>query len=804
MKKNYLPFGDNNKIKCQFDECVSQFQSVQAAKKHVKIFHPSFTYTGPTKDLKPTICIHKIKCKICNVYYERKRIKSHIIKDHGNKVKENVDRRSHLHGWWQHDLNLKAFTPVFLITGQELPEHMVPKQKENDGNIMADAGNDNRKIMREEEMTRDEESRGKELMRDDNRGEIRRGNVSRELINEEESMDMDMMRMESFQISVTEMVETAIEIAAHPLHGMTLRHGVPNWGDGNCAPESANDNYNLRNEFDLFRNKTFETPHELRQAVVDNMISNKEAFQFAGYQCLERWAIDMENLKQSGEWSADVADLMMPGIAYTLDKNILIFNTKPQEISKEPISLIQPEIFGGKSNTDIPLLLAYDGSHFEGMLPGSSKDRERSEELVRLIKRNDYTVKVRDIKFLKDKVNPEKSKNNNGDHVNPAIADAQNNILPNIIDDPYHDENDDPDFTSKRVRNMTNRYRNRNIILSDISNIDLPGNKEIMEDFKKYLEQRSTATLATGEATSQVPKYVGHIFHYPDSYLEHLISKNKEFRAAENFCFGKTTFKLLSDPFEWIRSGEGLKVSASRRRERMKAHAAYREYMRNCLDIDKDMFGGHLNGIMMMSSVIQDLDRMERKIRNSGFWDKLGKLETQNRVAKESAIKTINPKEESNLRNAISNWNKSEVRMQKMAEIEKTYDNSLNGIRPSGAQFNALVQMTKFECHNLNRDRNSAYKFTNGDYISKRVSYVPKSIDGEDNDRLYSKIPLGWNTNAPPSTVPEMKPSGWVLEVLGDVPGMKGQKATVVSFTPRMKELCERYRTVRDIFFEVR
>ena len=111
--------------------------------------------------------------------------------------------------------------------------------------------------------------------------------------------------------------------------------------------------------------------------------------------------------------------------------------------------------------------------------------------------------------------------------------------------------------------------------------------------------------------------------------------------------------------------------------------------------------------------------------------------------------------------------------------------------------------MTKFECHNLNRDRNSAYKYTNGEYIQKRAQYVPKSVDTQDEKKLYSQMPVGWNSNAPPKESPDMQPSGWVLEVLGDVPGMKTQSATAVSFTPRVKELCERYITVRNIFVKV-
>ena len=662
------------------------------------------------------------------------------------------------------------------------------------------------------------------------------------------------------------MVQIAVQIAAHPAHGFNVKHGIANLGDGNCAPEAANDNNNHREELAKFHNKIFETPQELREAVVENIIKNEKAIAFTGYDDNATLVEDLKKLKQSGEWGCTVADLMMPGIAFTLEKNILVVNTKPNQSSQEPITLIRPETFGGHSNTDIPLILAYNGSHYEGLIPEVNEDIDRSAELVRKIKNNAYAVKVSDIPCLLSQLSLlpgqegkemysvyEKQVNdieNDTDvcsnvllnsHVDvKKVEELENKDTGNLYsekpldksgflsflkekdfdkhddivmeerelgnendEDPYFDENDDHDFTLKRLSNMNKRYEERNLDLRIINNCDLPGNREIMEDFTKYLEDRSAATFATGEKTSTVRKYAGHIFHYHDSFLSHQMAKNKSFRAADNFCFGKPEHKLLSDPLEWIGSGERGKAAAGRKRERMKAFAAYREYMRNCLGRDKDKFGTNVYGLMMLTAIYQDLDRMERKIKDSSLWDTYGKMETQQRVAKESAVKTINPMEEANLSNAIAVWNDSELRKLKLEETKQTYEKAIKGIRPTEVEFNALVQMTKFECHNLNRDRHSAYKFTNGDYISKRAQYVPKSVDTQDEGKIYTQMPVGWNSNAPPKDSPDMPPSGWVLEVLGDVAGMKTQSATAVSFTPRVKELCERYRTVRDIFFKV-
>ena len=59
------------------------------------------------------------------------------------------------------------------------------------------------------------------------------------------------------------------------------------------------------------------------------------------------------------------------------------------------------------------------------------------------------------------------------------------------------------------------------------------------------------------------------------------------------------------------------------------------------------------------------------------------------------------------------------------------------------------------------------------------------------------------HADGPPQDNPEMPPTGWVITLLGDVPGMKMQEATTVAFTPSVKEWCDKYREVKEVFFKV-
>ena len=84
--------------------------------------------------------------------------------------------------------------------------------------------------------------------------------ISFKEMNDEMSEELD--RIKNLQISVYQIIEKAKGIAAY--HNLILNHGVPNLGNGDCATESANDNYNLRDEFHPYRNIIYSTPQELR------------------------------------------------------------------------------------------------------------------------------------------------------------------------------------------------------------------------------------------------------------------------------------------------------------------------------------------------------------------------------------------------------------------------------------------------------------------------------------------------------------------------------------------------------------
>merc|ERR1712208_226207 len=92
-------------------------------------------------------------------------------------------------------------------------------------------------------------------------------------------------------------------------------------------------------------------------------------------------------------------DLMIPGIACGLKKVILIFNTNPAS-PHDPIYVVNPNNFNVQPDTDIPIVLCYNMSHYESLEPVREHDVQATVHLVREYEAGRYRYSKKDIPFL--------------------------------------------------------------------------------------------------------------------------------------------------------------------------------------------------------------------------------------------------------------------------------------------------------------------------------------------------------------------------------------------------------------------
>ena len=207
-----------------------------------------------------------------------------------------------------------------------------------------------------------------------------------------------------------------IEVAATtPGHEISLYHPLPNNADGDCSIETTTDQLNnTRNsesnrDFANLGAGEFPEPIDLRRAVVQALMHNEIAIQKAGFAGREEeYKAQLRKLLDPKTWDTDLGDLIVPGIALVVRKNLLIYRTNTQH-GDSPILVVSPTELGGVADTPIPIILCYTGFHFEGLVPSTATDVEKTVLLVQAYEEGRVNVTSDEIPVLR-KQKEERSK----------------------------------------------------------------------------------------------------------------------------------------------------------------------------------------------------------------------------------------------------------------------------------------------------------------------------------------------------------------------------------------------------------
>ena len=169
------------------------------------------------------------------------------------------------------------------------------------------------------------------------------------------------------------MISKAIDNAAK--FGIRLYHPFLNSANGNCAFEAVIDNINSR---PCFGETYSESPDYYRAIWMDEI----EKIGFEDWNMglsKTEWHNEFTLLRNSRAYENTVGDLIIPGIAHAIRKNILIFDTS--SVAYTPAFVVSASVFGSSPSTDIPVCLAYDRSHYEQLIPASDNDIIKTVQL---------------------------------------------------------------------------------------------------------------------------------------------------------------------------------------------------------------------------------------------------------------------------------------------------------------------------------------------------------------------------------------------------------------------------------------
>lgn len=185
--------------------------------------------------------------------------------------------------------------------------------------------------------------------------------------------------------SRVDMIDTAVRSAR--VHGINIHAGVENLANGNCIFESIIDSINTRASFEEHLD---ETPDYYRQIWMTE-VENVAYEDWNRGMTRSQWSAGWQVLKESGTYEYELGDMVLPGIAHCIKKDIVIFNTSPN--AHCPVYVVEAsKLCGTQVDNEIPICLAYDQSHYEAMVPDTFEDimktAERDNANVQNRKRN--------------------------------------------------------------------------------------------------------------------------------------------------------------------------------------------------------------------------------------------------------------------------------------------------------------------------------------------------------------------------------------------------------------------------------
>ena len=195
---------------------------------------------------------------------------------------------------------------------------------------------------------------------------------------------------------IQEMVSIAIENASW--HGITLNAGRPNNADGNCIFEAVVDHINDRSCFNEQITESVDLLRKIWLTEAEALVFN---FTTGLGRPVSQFVEEWNHLKMSRTYASDLGDFVLPAVAHCTQKDILIFNGD-ECLNPDPVYVIEASRLGNRqANTDIPVVLAYNGTHYESLLPYTESDTQKSVSLKRQVLNNEYSIKKGDIPVFK-------------------------------------------------------------------------------------------------------------------------------------------------------------------------------------------------------------------------------------------------------------------------------------------------------------------------------------------------------------------------------------------------------------------
>ena len=420
---------------------------------------------------------------------------------------------------------------------------------------------------------------------------------------------------------------------------------------------------------------------------------------------------------------------------------------------------------------------------------GAKKKKIVSEDKVRKRKSNKEKTTVAKKKKLNSNLDPVSEEDMSEDVINKddgAIEETEKDEDEKELSDVDSGDDDFSDEEEMQVEFKKTWDARKNLKPTQELHT-IPENQLFISNFTKWWKECGASFVTTNKSTSTLRNAVNMLFFNQDSFLNFITSGNSSFNLQRLIMFTSEEYLAIPSPVSWISKvgGENGKAQPSRRQSMLRADSILRRYINHCLN--EHNFRG--TEIQQKEAVSVHLKAIEDLIKAKKLFSQLDKLYEQQTNQKSKMQSILKPFEKENLHNCVSTWFLSKESDEIETEALEIYTQAMKSDYVRNADYDRFVKIAFFELILFDKSRPSVLRnLTNEDYALKKETWLPQDM----NDLEFNKLPKDWRLYKPPQ--PDIPPSSYEINLIGDKEGIKNQAEQTVCLSQRVYELIEKMR----------
>ena len=371
----------------------------------------------------------------------------------------------------------------------------------------------------------------------------------------------------------------------------------------------------------------------------------------------------------------------------------------------------------------------------------------------------------------------------------PALKSVDIGLVEVNIDDG------DPQNLSSVSRNMKEDRHLKRMLLGAIERIanDVK-NEQFINKFNNWLDENASGSTKSFKN--------GHLFYYPDSFLNYFTSLyqhqyNKAFNLMQLLAFqDEESFVSVPSPVSWLAAigGRSAKEFPQRRDECVKAFKNLVKFINSTLN--ENNFDA--KSIVQKRAIKEHLKDITDLIEEKNYHKNFKKLAESKNIQRKQMTEIVEPINEEDKVHSLEKWFESDESQDIAKEAETIWRTAVRNGSISKKDFNRFSSICFLELALSDKLRVGVYySMNNRDWTIKKEVYLPAGYE----DPNYDALPSGWKIYEKPNLQPNAKPSRYEIRIPGDRPGLKNKQRQVITLNLRIYEIMERYQDLKRLLF---